>query len=127
MMKLPSALAGLACILPALAWACGACAEDKMAATYDHAVVQAAAAQQQQVVFCDVQGRVEPARLRDAASQVAGVDPASIRTSVEPAAMSFALDTKLLDPDAAAAQIRSKLNEPGVNLVVLKGLAPLSK
>jgi hypothetical protein len=41
--------------------------------------------------------------------------------------MSFALDTKLLDPDAAAAQIRSKLNEPGVNLVVLKGLAPLSK
>ena len=51
--------AASACILVAAqGLACGVCAEDKMAATYDHAVVQRAAAQKRLVVYCDVQGHV---------------------------------------------------------------------
>jgi hypothetical protein len=103
--------------------ACGVCAEDKMAATYDHAVVQQAAAQKRVVVYCDVQGSVPPEKLRQAASAVAGVDAGTIRISKEPAALSFALDPKVQSAPDAVAQIKRAL-EPNVNIALLKSVAP---
>jgi hypothetical protein len=110
------------CLLTAQALACGACAEDKVAATYDHAVIKSAAAQKKYVVFCDVQGQVSVERLRQAAGQVKGVDPSSIRTSADPAALSFALDANVSLPEAAVARM-STLLEPQAKLVVLKTVA----
>jgi hypothetical protein len=103
---------------------CGVCAEDKMAATYDYAVVQAAAAQNKEMVFCDVQGAVDSERLRQAA-QVAGVDFMTIRTSSEPAALSFALDSKVQTLEGAVAHINDRLAGQA-RIVVLKGLPPAS-
>ena len=121
-MKVLLVVLAVGVLTPALAVACGACAEDKMAATYDYTVVQTAVAQKRQVVFCDVQGRVQQERLRQAAAQVAGIDPTSIRTSAEPSALSFALDTKVQSADAAVAQIRTRLDNK-VQVIVLKGLS----
>lgn len=103
---------------PMLALACGACVEDKVAATYDHAVVQAAAAQKKQMVFCEVQGLVTPSRMRAAAARVPGIDASSVRVSTDPAAMSFALDPKVQSAEAAAFKVANHLGG-GVKILVL--------
>jgi hypothetical protein len=74
--------------------ACGTCIEDKVAATYDWAVEQSAKRAGHVVVYCEVQGAFEPGRLAVAARRVHGVDSESVRVSREPAALSFALDTR---------------------------------
>ena len=103
-------------------FACGVCVEDKMAATYDHEVVQAALTQQKFVVFCEITGPVQPDQLRKAAARVAGIDPRTLRASVEPAAVSFVVDPKLQTPEAAVAQLQSDIGA-SVNLTLIKTLA----
>jgi len=75
------------------ALACGACIEDKIAATYDHAVVANAAARHRVVVFAAVDGPGDAGAgaqaLATAAARVPGVDRASIRTAASPRALSF--------------------------------------
>jgi hypothetical protein len=56
--------AALAAAAPATALACGACDEDKIAATYDHAVIDAAIARHRQVVFVAIDGPVDVQRIR---------------------------------------------------------------
>jgi len=58
------ALAGaLVAIAPAASLACGACDEDKIAATYDHAVIDSAVARHRQVVFVAIDGPVDAKRI----------------------------------------------------------------
>jgi hypothetical protein len=92
-----------------VAWACGVCVEDKVAATYDYAVVQRALARGQVVVYCEVSGRADAAQLRHAAVKVPALDAASLRISAEPAALSFALDTARQSPKAAVAALQHAL------------------
>ena len=90
---------------PALA--CGACDEDKIAATYDHAAVQRAAALKHVVVFCDVQGpALDAARLRRVAATTSGIDGTSVRTSAAPATVSFTVDPRKRSPQSAAAALQ---------------------
>jgi hypothetical protein len=94
------------CALPLLvavssAQACGVCVEDKVAATYDHAVVQRAAAKGKVMVFCEVNGGLDARRIRNAAREVRGLDMSSLRLSLQPAALSFALDAAQQSPQAA--------------------------
>ena len=108
------------------AWACGACVEDKVAATYDHAVVQRAAARSQVVVFCGIDGKFDAVRLKAAARRIKGVDAASLRTSSEPAALSFALDAARQSPEAALAELQHAL-PAGARLSIVRlmnGSAP---
>ena len=103
----PLAIALLLCLPLSPALACGACDEDKVAATYDHAAVQRATAQRHVVVFCDVQGpALDAARVRRLAAQTSGIDPASIRTSAAPATVSFTLDPHKRSPRSAAAALQ---------------------
>jgi len=74
--------------------ACGACVEDTIAATYDHATIRAAIAKRQQVVFVSIEGGDKARVVRDLASvvrKVRGVQAGTLRTAVSPAAFSFAL------------------------------------
>ncbi|MBS0446880.1 MAG: hypothetical protein JSR59_13140 [Proteobacteria bacterium] len=114
---------GLVLLTPALALACGACLEDKMAATYDYAVSRQAAAKRLAVVYCDVQGQVTAERLRRAAAQVDGLDATSVRTSGEPAAMSFALDTTVSSAAAAVSRISTALGGAG-KVTLLRSVEP---
>ena len=78
--------AARAATAPALGLACGACDEDKVAATYDHAVIDAAIARHRQVVFVAIDGPVDPqrigTRLAAAAAKVSGIQPGTLRTSL---------------------------------------------
>ena len=93
--------AALTGIAPSASLACGACDEDKIAATYDHAVVERAAANGDVIVFCEVSGAVDARRLKQAVRRVRGVEPQSVRVSAQPAALSFAVDPKVRSPQAA--------------------------
>lgn len=116
-------LVGLIALAAAIAtsdtWACGACLEDKVAATYDYAVIQRARANGDVVVFCDIRGSVAPDRLRAAARVVKGLDVASVRISREPPALSFALDSARQSPEEAAAALERAAPGAHVNIVRL--------
>jgi hypothetical protein len=93
--------AALAAIAPAASRACGACVEDKVAATYDHGVVERAAASGEVMVFCEVIGPLDAQRLKEAVRRLRGVKPRSVRVSEQPAAVSFAVNPKVRSPQGA--------------------------
>jgi hypothetical protein len=71
--------------------------EDKIAATYDHAVVTRALSHGHHVVFFHVDGTLTTGEgtrrmLEAAAESTAGVDKGSVRVSVEELTISFAFD-----------------------------------
>jgi len=101
------AIALLLAVAAAQAQACGACDEDKVAATYDHAAIRRAAARKELIVFCEVQGPpYEAARLRRVAARTDGIDASSVRTSAQPATVSFALDPRKRSAQSAAAALQ---------------------
>ena len=91
----------LVAITPGASLACGACVEDKIAATYDHGEVQRAATSGQVMVFCDVVGPLDPKLLKDVMRRVRGVKAQSVRVSVPLAAMSFAVNPAVSSPEGA--------------------------
>jgi hypothetical protein len=103
--------------------ACGACVEDKVAATYDHAVIHTAIAKRQQVVFVAVDGTVDinkiGTRIAAAAPKVRGVVASTLRTSVAPPAFSFALDAAQT-PEIAMAGFRKAIADSGVRLTMVR-------
>ncbi len=109
--------------LAAASWPCGVCVEDKVAATYDYAVVQQAASKGRLMVFCEVGGAVDASRIRNAARQVRGLDRSSVRLSTQPAALSFALDPAQLSPQAAVAALQRAV-APGTRLAIVKLVTP---
>jgi hypothetical protein len=84
---------------PAFALACGHCVEDKIAGVYDHAAVTRAIGAKHMVVFFAIDGALEPGqpmrtRIEKIAASVPGVDPGSVRVSMELAALAVAFDPK---------------------------------
>jgi hypothetical protein len=124
-MKLPRTLmTGLTVAMaPALAIACGACIEDRIAATYDHAVIADAIAKHRQVVFIAVDGPVNmkkvAARLEASAPRVRGLKAGTLRISLSPGAFSFALDARG-DPAEALAAFRKALADPQAQLSLVR-------
>ena len=108
----------------AQAQACGACDEDKVAATYDHAAVERAAAQRRVVVFCDVQGAPVAVReLRRIAARTSGIDAASLRTSEQPATLSFTVDPRRRSAESAAAALQRAV-PPGTRISIVRVVGP---
>jgi hypothetical protein len=91
------------------AQACGVCAEDKVAATYDYGSVQQALAHGRVVVYCDLAGVPDVQRARQLAARLRGVERASVRVSASPAAISFVLDPKQQSAQAAVLSLRAAL------------------
>jgi hypothetical protein len=118
------AAGGYGCALALLvavssAQACGVCVEDKVASTYDHAVVQRAMAKGKVMVFCEVNGSLDARRIRNAAREVRGLDMSSLRLSRQPAALSFALDTAQQSPQAAV-QAMQHAAPAGTRLAIVR-------
>ena len=109
--------------VPTAVHACGACVEDKVAATYDHAVIHTAIAKRQQVVFVAVDGVVDVnkigARISAAAPKVRGVVAGTLRTSVAPPAFSFGLEAAE-NPEHAVAGFRKTLADSGARLTMVR-------
>ena len=121
---LASAVAIALALMCAPAAGCGACDEDKVAATYDHALVSRAAARHDVIVFAAIEGtgnaRVLARDVKAAAARVPGIDRASIRTAAEPLALFFAVDPKVATPEVALAAIEKRMPVSHVKLPVLR-------
>ena len=116
--------AAFAAVAPVAGHACGACIEDKIAATYDHAVAMRAAAKGDVMVYCEVVGPLDPHRLTQAVRRVRGIKADSVRTSAQPAALSFAVDPSRLSP-AAAVEATQRGLPAGTRLTIVRsGAAP---
>ena len=115
--------AALALAVP-LAQACGVCVDDKVAAAYDHAVIDQARTRGHVVVFAEVRGRGTAAQFvgaaRKAAARVPGIAPRSVRAAEAPAALSFALDAGVSSPGEALAAVEKGALAWGVSLALLK-------
>ena len=109
----------LVAITPGASLACGACVEDKIAATYDHNVVERAAASGKVMVFCDVIGPLDAKRLKEVMRRVRGVKPQSVRVSVQLAAMSFAVDPTVRSPQDAVETAQHSMAS-GTRLRILR-------
>ena len=118
-LKTSTLFAALVALTPSIGHACGACAEDKVAATYDYQVVQRAAAAGDVMVFCEVTGVLDRQRLTQAARRLRGIRVVSIRTSTQPAALSFAIDPARQSPQAAVAAMQRSLPS-GIRLTIVR-------
>jgi hypothetical protein len=114
-------IAASALVAATAASACGVCVEDRIAATYDHAVIRQAAEQRRQVVFVGVDGYVRPEDVRRdlARARVPGVVAGTVRTSASPAAFSFALDGSG-EPAQAVEAFRKAVHDPRARFTVLR-------
>jgi len=116
---------GLAAAVQVPAQACGHCLEDKVAATYDHAVLTRAARVGHVVVFADVRGPAAgggPALKAFIARTLAttpGVDAGTVRVSLDPPAASFACDPARHTPEALIAAANPRLAAKGLRLSLI--------
>jgi uncharacterized protein (DUF2236 family) len=103
--------------------ACGACDEDKVAATYDHAVVERAMTTHRQVIFVAIDGPVNAAqinrRVAAAAFKVRGVATGTLRTSLSPTAFSFVLDGKQ-SPEVAVSDFQKAVGDRDIRLTLVR-------
>jgi hypothetical protein len=115
----------LALAAPSLAIACGVCIEDKIAATYDHAILTKAKAKNQIVVFGAIEGgnaAQAGARIATTASGIKGVQRGTTLTSAEPPAFSFVLDPRAQKPEAAIAELQRRIDMPGLRLALIRSM-----
>lgn len=103
------------------AMACGACIEDKVAATYDHAVIERATSKGNVVVFCELKGRIDPSRLKEATRHMMGVDTTSVRVAQAPPALSFALDAARQSPENVVVALRHMF--PDIRITIIREIA----
>jgi hypothetical protein len=97
---------------PIAAMACGVCVEDKVAATYDHALVQRALERHRVIVFAEPRTAVDAVRLQaiaKAAARTPGVERATVRTSAAPQSVSFVLDPTRASPQETLASLQLDL------------------
>jgi len=101
--------------------ACGHCIEDKIAATYDYAVMTAAQRHGHVVAFAEILGPVAPdtkleAWIRRSVESCAGVIAGTPRVSLAPAALSFAYDPKRSSSGALVRAINLRLSARGLQV-----------
>lgn len=103
------------------AWACGYCVEDKIAACYDHAVIQKARGAGNEVAFFALQGNPlqDAAKLRKQVESERGVVRGSARISIESGALSFAYDPRRSNAVAIADALEKRT---GLSFGLLKVL-----
>jgi hypothetical protein len=117
-MRRAIAIAGFLLSLPA--FACGYCVEDKIAATYDHAVITRALASGRHVVFFHVDGAaVSRAALEQAASG-RGVEKGSARLSPDLLTLALAFDPRRISLAELNTLLDRKLAKHKASLLPLR-------
>ena len=110
-----------------LAQACGACDEDKIAATYDYAVEATAFARHHTIVVAEISGfvdaKVVTARIAVVAPRVRGVQPGTVRTAVAPPAFSFEIDPTMAAPQATLADFQRRIGKSNARFRLVRVLA----
>ena len=112
-------------IVAAPALACGYCVEDKVAAAYDHRVVERAFGQRHEVLFLSLEfARPVPGdaavSIRRAVESIAGVDRGTVRIAVEAGALSLAYDPRRVQAAGILRTLGRDLAQLGVSFALLQ-------
>jgi N-acetyl-beta-hexosaminidase len=121
-----------AAVLSFEAAACGVCIDDKIASSYDHAVIAAAHARGHAVAFFAIEGDIvrsdETRRAVLRAIQAApGVQRGSARVSLENGALSFAYDPARNSAADAGRAVAAALERQRLHLNLLRTLSPADR
>lgn len=117
---------GLLASLHVMADACGHCIEDKVAATYDYAVLTRAAHEGHVVVFADLRGPAAGAGpagrtfVARAIGETPGIDGGTVRVSLDPPAASFACNPSRHGVKELLALVNARLAKRSVSLSVIE-------
>lgn len=119
------ALGLLGAVLAQPASACGHCVEDKIAAVYDFAVVSGAQTAHRHVAFVAIDGSfvndaATQRKITDMVRATKGVDGASVRISLDLAAISFAYDPKRASFAAIHRAVEKQMAPHGLRLTEMK-------
>jgi len=109
-------------VLEGTATACGVCAEDKIAAVYDHAAISRALDAGRTVAFFGFDGappQATRAKIEKSAASIAGVDPAAVRASLAPGALAVAFDPKRVRLSDVQRALEARLAPLGLSLYPL--------
>jgi len=105
---------------------CGLCVEDKVAATFDAGVLARAARIGHVVVYAELRGPAAgaPTELRDHVARTLahtpGVDPGTVRVSLDPPAAAFACDPRRHPPGSVLASANAGLAARRLSLHAIK-------
>ncbi len=105
--------------------ACGFCIEDRIAAVYDHGVVQAAVARHRHVAFLGFANAPNPASRKaivQTAEGIPGVVSGSVRISIDSSALSFAFDPTALPASQLVEKLNARLTKRGMSITLLQDL-----
>ena len=112
------AVAGFLLSLQALA--CGYCVEDKIAATYDHALITHALAAGRHVVFFHVDGAPVSRAVLEQAASGRGIEKGSARISPDALTLALVFDPRLVSLVELNAQLDRKLAKHKASLLPLR-------
>ena len=107
------------------ALACGVCFEDKIASTYDHALIQQTLARKHHVAFFHIDGPVTPGEgtkrwLEAAVAATPGVDKGSARVAVHTLTLSVAYDPHRTSSLALQSALDRRLAAKRLSLMPLR-------
>ena len=110
--------------------ACGYCVEDRIAAVYDHALAQRTRVLKHEMIFFAWDGpltrsEVSKQKIMTLGAAVPGVDPGSLRVSMEPAALALAFDPQRSSGPSIEAALQTKLRLMKLSIVRLQAPASL--
>jgi hypothetical protein len=120
---------GLLLFAPAAAaLACGVCVEDRVAATYDHAVVVRSLERKHEVVFLAIEGEIAASprltrEIQGALASASGIDRGSARVSLSSASLSFAYDPARNKLGPIMSALEKSLAPRGLRLAILRVIA----
>ena len=107
-------------LLAGQAAACGYCVEDKIAATYDHAVITRALAGGRHVVFFHVDGAAVGRAALEQAASGHGIEKGSVRISPDVLTLSVAFDPRRLSLVELNTLLDRKLAKHKASLLPLR-------
>ena len=121
----PRCLALFLSLAGGAALACGHCVEDRIAAVYDHALVQRTQANGQQLAYFAWHSKAatnEARRLQmvRSVSALPGIVPGSTRVSMQPEALAVAFDPRRSSREAIDATVLAGLRKMDVAIVPLQ-------
>jgi len=117
-MRAAVTVAGL--LLSLQAFACGYCVEDKIAATYDHAVITRALANGHHVAFFHVDGAPVSRAVLEQAASGRGIEKGSARISPDALTLAVAFDPRLVSLVELNSQLDRKLAKHKASLLPLR-------
>ena len=131
-MRIISIIASILLIQASSAFACGHCIEDKIASVYDYAIVSKAVSEKHTVAFFGIEGPLvanedSKQKIKSMVEKTNGIDPKSIKLSMDTASLSVAFDPTRISYAALLDSLEKKIASKKLSLYPLDTVTQMPK